>query len=68
MFKKLKPCPFCGGIGQLYEPDYPPEIGPRYAVVCTGCGMRTHTIFQQKARALRVWNTRYVQEGDKPKC
>ena len=56
--KELKTCPFCGGAGQMYEPDYPAVIGKRYAIICTNCGTSTHTIYQNKTRAIEAWNRR----------
>ena len=59
MSEELKPCPFCGGEGVAYlVPDYPKKIGPRYSVICNGCGASVTTIFQYKRDAIDAWNRR----------
>lgn len=56
---ELLTCPFCGGEGVAYRvPDYPKKIGPRYSVICNGCGASVTTIFQHKQDAIDAWNRR----------
>lgn len=55
----LKPCPFCGGEGSAYQVlDYPEKIGPRFSVICNGCGASVTTIFQSEWTAIEAWNRR----------
>ena len=59
MIDGLKPCPFCGGEGSAYQVlDYPEKIGPRFSVICNGCGASVTTIFQSEWTAIDAWNRR----------
>lgn len=59
MGENLKPCPFCGGEGSAYQVlDYPEKIGPRFSVICNGCGASVTTIFQSEWTAIEAWNRR----------
>ena len=42
MTEELKPCPFCGGITDIYEPEHRihgPDTGRKYCVRCPCCGL-----------------------------
>lgn len=59
MGENLKPCPFCGGEGSVYQVlDYPEKIGPRFSVICNGCGASVTTTFQSEWTAIEAWNRR----------
>lgn len=57
---KLKPCPFCGGIGTLWSID---QCDTVYAV-CQDCGART-VDYKHAGQAITVWNRR-AQPENKP--
>lgn len=53
--KELKPCPFCGGEGQLYV--YPNHIKTEYNVQCSGCGASSR-YSKSENDAVFAWNYR----------
>ena len=62
----LKPCPFCGFAGHVYEDarfsncqyDF-----PKWYIECLGCGIRTPTA--KIDLIVKVWNRRAEEVGDK---
>lgn len=57
MTDKLKPCPFCGGVGTLHSLDMCETL---YAV-CMKCGARTR-LFDTGKEAIENWNRRLENE------
>lgn len=58
---KLKPCPFCGGIGRIRK------LKNGYRIVCGKCGASSHYVFIQpwhdnkfvaQCQAASAWNIR----------
>lgn len=58
--KKLKPCPFCGGIAHFYDD---PDGSDNYYVGCEDC--ECDTIWTSPAALLKIWNKR--TDGGKTK-
>lgn len=58
MEKKLKPCPFCGGKGEIREESS--YVGS-YVVKCSDCG--SGTWIMSKNDAIKCWNKR-VKQGE----
>lgn len=61
MTDKLKPCPFCGGLGELIRETVAEEI--LYAVACSCWHCKVGPItdwYQTKEHAIEVWNKRCV--------
>ena len=55
---QLKPCPFCGGVPELYHLlDDGLEAYHVYCPVAAGCGVH-HRSFRDKQKAVDVWNKR----------
>lgn len=57
MSEELKPCPFCGGLGELIRETVTDEI--LYAVVCSCWHCRVGPItdwYQVKEHAIEAWN------------
>lgn len=53
----LKPCPFCGGEGEVYVAmDY--TLNNEYCVMCKTCGASTGQPLETKAGAAALWNIR----------
>lgn len=53
---KLKPCPFCGGEAEIYNPMPGYESG--YGTYCKSCDSYfTHGDSEEEA--IKVWNSRY---------
>ena len=62
MTAKLKPCPFCGGMGMLLQHPIELPNGTKdymYSVHCTDrrCGGRTNRWFPESS-AVAAWNRR----------
>ena len=56
---ELKPCPFCGGSGHVYEDErlsIKPYDFPKWYIVCKKCGIRTPTAKMEQV--VRIWNRR----------
>ena len=58
--KKLKPCPFCGGMAHFYDD---PDGSNMYYVECAECVI--HTCWGDVERVQAVWNKR--TDGGKTK-
>lgn len=58
MREKLKPCPFCGCTGHIYQ-----LTNGKYQIRCAFCEVRTRPI-DDKWFATYMWNSR---TGTKPK-
>lgn len=58
---ELKPCPFCGGKADIYEPDVDIET---HLVYCTKCQAETQ-LFAKREEAIEAWNRR-ADEQTKP--
>ena len=59
MYDELKPCPFCGGLGELIRETVADEI--LYAVACSCWHCRVGPItdwYQTKEHAIEAWNKR----------
>lgn len=65
----LKPCPFCGGLAELFQSngqvighnEYADDVG----VKCTGCGVNIalnnyqgYRVSEREDEAIRLWNRR----------
>ena len=59
----MKPCPFCGGRGELSHLEKP-ALARR--VVCTVCTAQASIKFDDSA-AIAAWNRRPVEERDEPR-
>lgn len=56
--KELKPCPFCGCTGIVYE-RYNHQVGQRWRVWCTGCMAGIDPGYaQDQSTVQRMWNRR----------
>lgn len=55
----LKPCPFCGGVGNLLQRSY-----HTYEISCSKCFIRTGGLRSLEA-VLKRWNTRIGDKNDK---
>ena len=53
MSEKLKPCPFCGGAGDVELSD-----SRGFRVRCKGCGASMELVHPTQADAWRRWNHR----------
>lgn len=56
---ELKPCPFCGGAGHVYEDgrlSNKPYGFPKWYIICKGCGVKTPTAKMEQV--VRIWNRR----------
>ena len=59
--EKLKRCPFCGGIADVFFQSGCDYWYDKYAVYCTQCGCTTED-FETKEEAISVWNRRTNDE------
>lgn len=55
---EIKPCPFCGGKGELIMETSPHVSRPRYFVACSVCGCEMPRISRKTMKAIEVWNRR----------
>ena len=64
MNDELRPCPFCGGNGELYDGEK--EGTSRFVnyVSCDRCGASTHYKFDIP-RAIEIWNSRATDPQEK---
>ena len=60
MNRKLKPCPFCGGVAQIL-PAYSGASKVWY-VICTNCH-NTSLQNEIKQTVIEAWNRRVKNEG-----
>lgn len=59
---KLKPCPFCGGIGIIESTiTYPPK---RYFATCGDCGMEMD-LCDRPSEAANGWNNRPTEQASR---
>lgn len=63
MTTALKPCPFCGGGGEVQDVLLPEDgtIPSRWEVACGGCDS-TGPIGFTREEAANLWNTRHTAE------
>ena len=59
----LKPCPFCGGHGQLRATD-DEKINTDWYVLCLGCCVATFPTYSRK-KAAQKWNRRVTDGYDR---
>lgn len=57
MTEKLKPCPFCGGEGRVFEDTSFGVDNPLYRVFCGMCLVKTDTAYRRED-AIEIWNRR----------
>ena len=60
---KIKPCPFCGGEGEIISGNYTGKllytvVGKTYTVFCKRCNARTTQYKKYKYKAVEAWNRR----------
>ena len=51
--KEIKPCPFCGGLGQINHA----ELSDLYSIVCIFCHNKSRDC-PTESQAIEAWNTR----------
>ena len=63
---ELLPCPFCGTVPQIIQPQDPPdETDDRVVISCEGdCRMMVFTGWTNIQDAARAWNTRAPQKAE----
>lgn len=57
----LKPCPFCGGEGNVEEHPFM-TIPNSYCVKCPVCKCQTSQFFNSEQEAIDAWNRRVNHE------
>ena len=61
---KLKPCPFCGGAGHVYEDgrlSSRPYNFPKWYITCKKCGVETPTA--RIEQVVEIWNRRVKDDA-----
>lgn len=62
---ELKPCPFCGNMAIIIDPQKTP-VGVRYRAVCPKCmAMVSPGFFQNEIDAASAWNKRSEERTGK---
>ena len=62
---ELKPCPFCGGAGHVYEDGRLSSKSydfPKWYIICKKCGVQTPTAKMEQV--VRIWNRRAKDDND----
>ena len=62
---ELKPCPFCGGAGHVYEDGRLSSRSydfPKWYITCKKCGVETPTA--RIEQVVEIWNRRVNDDND----
>ena len=62
MTEKMKPCPFCGGEGEVMECFDVPSQDTYYVAKCYGGCCNMNSMYYERQEAIDDWNNRAPQD------